>query len=580
MLFLGKSLIPMAADAFASSNGQNQVSYKLSHPNIMSPNHQSQNPFDTDLGLSSLRISPERANSRTDVDAVSAIRMRKLPRHTTQEGLRTMLLFAKDFIGADFVSPDAPEDQGYLTAIARFRSAGAAHEVQALLSGKQNNSSEAPMIVDILRLSPNGNGQGSRNHFELADHRANSNSSATSSTGQPRQSLRFNGAFQSMDRMSPPNGARGFNPGNNNEGTDVVSPRSNFFSPKSPVEQRQRMSGKAVIGEDGADEEPSELLKDPIGYANGDHQAALSRRSTNNGPMPRYAPLSLSTANNPTSPPPPPPPPPSGFSTPRAAGGPLQSPTGPMSPTAMPGFAPNGTFQMGNPQFPRHTYPPVNPADQNPPCNTLYVGNLPIDTSEDELKAMFSKQRGYKRLCFRTKQNGPMCFVEFEDISFATKALNELYGHPLHNSVKGGIRLSFSKNPLGVRTGQPGGMGPTSPMSPTGTAGLPVMNGMGVFTTANGPPPGLSAPPGLANNGTPLANHGHPVTTSQGPLPNMGGPNGMMSPISGMPYGAGDMGLGMNGMRGPAGPSGPVGTLNNGVWGGQGPGGYSDYMYR
>ena len=76
----------------------------------------------------------------------------------------------------------------------------------------------------------------------------------------------------------------------------------------------------------------------------------------------------------------------------------------------------------------------------------MYVGNLPVDTSEDELKAVFSKQRGYKRLCFRTKQNGPMCFVEFEDVSFATKALHELYGHPLHNSVKGGIRLSFSKN--------------------------------------------------------------------------------------------------------------------------------------
>ncbi|KAJ3956918.1 cell cycle RNA binding protein whi3 [Colletotrichum tropicale] len=94
--------------------------------------------------------------------------------------------------------------------------------------------------------------------------------------------------------------------------------------------------------------------------------------------------------------------------------------------------------------------PPVNPADQNPPCNTLNIGNLPIDITEEELIAVFSKQRGYKRLCFRTKQNGPMCFVEFENISFATKALHELYGHPLHTSVKGGLRLSFSKNPLGV----------------------------------------------------------------------------------------------------------------------------------
>ncbi|CAG8583099.1 8_t:CDS:2 [Ambispora leptoticha] len=95
---------------------------------------------------------------------------------------------------------------------------------------------------------------------------------------------------------------------------------------------------------------------------------------------------------------------------------------------------------------------PPNPADQNPPCNTLYVGNLPMNTLEDELKEMFSKCPGYKRMCFRTKQNGPMCFVEFEDVHYATQAMAELNGNLLSNSIKGGIRLSFSKNPLGVRS--------------------------------------------------------------------------------------------------------------------------------
>ncbi|KAG1057063.1 hypothetical protein G6F46_011790 [Rhizopus delemar] len=93
----------------------------------------------------------------------------------------------------------------------------------------------------------------------------------------------------------------------------------------------------------------------------------------------------------------------------------------------------------------------TNPADQNPPCNTLYVGNLPPDANEEELKSMFSKCAGYKRLSFRNKSNGPMCFVEFEDAIFAAQALQDLHGNPLSNSVKGGIRLSFSKNPLGVR---------------------------------------------------------------------------------------------------------------------------------
>ncbi|KAG0284011.1 hypothetical protein BGZ96_011629 [Linnemannia gamsii] len=105
---------------------------------------------------------------------------------------------------------------------------------------------------------------------------------------------------------------------------------------------------------------------------------------------------------------------------------------------------------------------PVNPGDQNPPCNTLYVGNLPMNTSEDELRTLFSRCVGYRRLCFRTKSNGPMCFVEFENVECATQALNDLYGNPLSNSIKGGIRLSFSKNPLGVRNSsvnQPSGLG-------------------------------------------------------------------------------------------------------------------------
>ncbi|KAI0784838.1 hypothetical protein C8Q75DRAFT_372084 [Abortiporus biennis] len=102
-----------------------------------------------------------------------------------------------------------------------------------------------------------------------------------------------------------------------------------------------------------------------------------------------------------------------------------------------------------------------NPGDQNPPINTLYVGNLPTATSgtaspnylEERLKLLFQKQPGFKKLCFRQKSNGPMCFVEFEDVVYASQAMKELYGNTLDGLVKnGGIRLSYSKNPLGVRT--------------------------------------------------------------------------------------------------------------------------------
>ncbi|KAI9263685.1 hypothetical protein BY458DRAFT_491137 [Sporodiniella umbellata] len=91
--------------------------------------------------------------------------------------------------------------------------------------------------------------------------------------------------------------------------------------------------------------------------------------------------------------------------------------------------------------------------DQNPPCNTLYVGNLPANTNQEELRSVFSKCEGYKRMSYRIKstQQGPMCFVEFEDVLCATQAMTSLQAYMLSNSVKNGIRLSFSKNPLFIK---------------------------------------------------------------------------------------------------------------------------------
>jgi len=62
-----------------------------------------------------------------------------------------------------------------------------------------------------------------------------------------------------------------------------------------------------------------------------------------------------------------------------------------------------------------------NTADQNPPINTLYVGNLPSSQApqskylEEALLTLFSRCPGYRKLCFRQKTNGPMCFVEVRE---------------------------------------------------------------------------------------------------------------------------------------------------------------------
>ncbi|KAL8696889.1 MAG: hypothetical protein Q9224_002565 [Gallowayella concinna] len=527
----------MAAEAFMMNNSHNQNPLRMpSH--TLSPTGRP-NPFDSDPSIANGAIGSERHNARSESETVSAILMRKLPRNTSNESLRTIFLFAKDFVGADFVPTEAQEDKGYLSAIARFRSANAAQEAQALLDGKQNAANETPMIVEVIRLSPAVGLGPRRNTSDMISTRAaaSSSSSVGSASAQPpRQSSRLNGPFRSLDCVSPPSSSGQVSMGEL-PAADIVSPFHNMFASAMPIGpqigDRRRVSNRAIIDEAGIDNEPNDAYAQynfpgPVGQ--------LTRRATSSQiPTSRFGGLSLSTSTAQS-------PPMQSFASPRSTG-PLQSPTAAMSPVSMSNAGPNAAYQVTSPQYQRHNYPPVNPADQNPPCNTLYVGNLPIDTSEDELKAMFSKQRGYRRLCFRTKQNGPMCFVEFEDITFATKALNELYGHPLHNSIKGGIRLSFSKNPLGVRTGQAGSMGPPTPLSPQGP--IPGMNGVGVmptFSTASGPPPGLSAPPGLSS----AIGMGNGSSNSNGAQMN----GGMMTGGLGS-SGLGINAFGMSGMRSP-----------------------------
>lgn len=447
-------------------------------------------PGDSDRNLQGLN-GLGRANSG------GSILMRKLPRNTSREALRSMLLFAKDFVDADFVTSDYPEDDGFLSAIARFNTVPAAEEARSLLDGKPNSKNDATMVVEMYPGAVGSNLVNARRN--TIDHTATRGLLGGSSNGPlSRHSSRFNGTFQSM--ASAQAIGEGL-PSTSESGSRL----HNLFSPQSPIGNGlgdlPRVTGKSMIDED-PDEETGELLKDPVGYAENGHSAVSSRRSTNPQiPTGRFASLSLST--NMSSPP-----------LPNYGNGPSgqrMSASGPSS--AYTGSVNHGHgYPYGSQHTPRHSLPAANPNDLNPPCNTLYVGNLPPDTSEEELKALFSKQRGYKRLCFRNKQNGPMCFVEFDEVAMASKALNELYGYKLSNSVKTGIRLSFSKNPLGVRSGQPGSMSSANPLSGPGNApGGSSLGGVHnhVFSSVSGPPPGLAAPPGLAmpmptRNGNPM----------------------------------------------------------------------------
>ena len=463
-------------NAIAFSPPESRLYPTLSNPYTM-PSHA--------IGMEVTPSDRRMSSANEAMVALPTVLLRRLPRNTTPEAVRTMLLFAKDLQDAEIIPNEYEEDVGFATAIARFASMTGASEAQAMLDGKPNTAGQAKMIVDVIG-NPTMATVPRRNTMDPMSGRKIVQSVSPPLTAAQKPS-RFNGTFQSMDKSPPP--LVGSPP--DHASSEASSHLKTIFSPQSPgtgaVTDRSRVSGKKVIDEDGGDDDTGELLKDPLAYMNSSSTASVGRKRTNPRlPTAAFSALSLNTnmSNGPSN----------SYASPRSA---VQART----PHAQfpPNMGPNGPYSGSGQPYIRHNYPPVNPADQNPPCNTLYVGNLPIDTSEDELKAMFSKQRGYKRLCFRTKQNGPMCFVEFEDISFATKALNELYGAQLHNSVKGGIRLSFSKNPLGVRAGQPGSTNPATPLSATGPIAMNGFGSMtpGAFSTASGPPPGLSVPPGL-----------------------------------------------------------------------------------
>lgn len=52
--------------------------------------------------------------------------------------------------------------------------------------------------------------------------------------------------------------------------------------------------------------------------------------------------------------------------------------------------------------------PSETSAGIGPSSTTLYVGNIPMKTSEDELNALFSMQLGYRRMTLRLQKTGPV----------------------------------------------------------------------------------------------------------------------------------------------------------------------------
>lgn len=108
-----------------------------------------------------------------------------------------------------------------------------------------------------------------------------------------------------------------------------------------------------------------------------------------------------------------------------------------------------------SPQVPGNSpYPSVDRNSDNPPCDTLFVGNLPPHVSEDEVEDFFRNAMGNSITACKVNRNASgrvSAFVQFADIEVAKEAHSSMQGKELPGSDRGPMRIQFSKNALGKR---------------------------------------------------------------------------------------------------------------------------------
>lgn len=97
------------------------------------------------------------------------------------------------------------------------------------------------------------------------------------------------------------------------------------------------------------------------------------------------------------------------------------------------------------------SYVPVLNTKDNPPCNTLFIGNLGESINEEELRGLFSSQPGFKQMKILRQERHTVCFIEFEDVNSATAVHHNFQGAVIPSSGSIGMRIQYSKNPFGKR---------------------------------------------------------------------------------------------------------------------------------
>lgn len=141
-------------------------------------------------------------------------------------------------------------------------------------------------------------------------------------------------------------------------------------------------------------------------------------------------------------------------------------------------------------QQPSGQYGAVSNTKDNPPCNTLFVGNLGDTVDEAELNGIFASQPGFQQLKVLRSARNISCFVEFETVETAMQCHSTQQGAVLRSSSRGPIRIQFSKNPFGKKRDVNGQMIDTAqggePVPPEKAAALSTLYSGGIPGAGSG----------------------------------------------------------------------------------------------
>lgn len=343
------------ASPYASQHAMNSPAFSQSGQtfrpsNGSQPTYQSLSMTTMNAFAGDGNINSQQSQGSAFTATPASVIIRRLPLNTTEDTLRLMVVWSKEFVDAEVLSPEKSEDVGYRAAILRFKSHAGALEAKNMLDGKPNVANDAQMMVEMYYGSPSTSRRYTGDNMSNPGPSSSTSSTASSTGPNPRQSSRYNGTFQSNQRVSPT--ANGSYTSNELPNPELSAHYKSLFSPQSPIgnhlNERTRVTGKSLINNDSVDDdETGELLKDPVAYAENGSSSAQSRRPTNPQlPISRMAGLSLNTSSA------------AGTAPLVSFQQPLSSisHTNPMSP-ALPNGGPPVNYQLGSQHYQRHNFP-------------------------------------------------------------------------------------------------------------------------------------------------------------------------------------------------------------------------------